>query len=36
MDVRDELITHAMPLERIHDGFELMARGELIRSVVLY
>ena len=32
----DPLITHALPLERINEGFELMTRGESIRSVVLY
>jgi S-(hydroxymethyl)glutathione dehydrogenase / alcohol dehydrogenase len=32
----DDLITHTLPLERINDGFELMARGESIRSVVVY
>ncbi len=32
----DELITHRLPLERINDAFELMARGESIRAVVLY
>jgi S-(hydroxymethyl)glutathione dehydrogenase/alcohol dehydrogenase len=32
----DELITHRLPLERINDGFDLMTRGESIRSVVLY
>ncbi|MGZ9010559.1 MAG: S-(hydroxymethyl)glutathione dehydrogenase, partial [Telluria sp.] len=32
----DELITHTLPLERINEGFELMKRGESIRSVVLY
>jgi len=32
----DDLITHRLPLERINDGFDLMARGESIRSVVLY
>jgi S-(hydroxymethyl)glutathione dehydrogenase/alcohol dehydrogenase len=32
----DELITHTMPLEQINHGFELMERGESIRSVVLY
>jgi S-(hydroxymethyl)glutathione dehydrogenase / alcohol dehydrogenase len=32
----DELITHVLPLERINEGFELMARGESIRSVVVY
>jgi S-(hydroxymethyl)glutathione dehydrogenase/alcohol dehydrogenase len=30
----DELITHKLPLERINEGFELMKRGESIRSVV--
>jgi S-(hydroxymethyl)glutathione dehydrogenase/alcohol dehydrogenase len=32
----DDLITHRMPLERINDAFDLMARGESIRSVVVY
>ena len=32
----DELITHRLPLERINEGFELMEKGESIRSVVLY
>jgi len=32
----DSLITHTLPLERINDGFELMHRGESIRSVVVY
>ncbi|MCD6060283.1 MAG: S-(hydroxymethyl)glutathione dehydrogenase/class alcohol dehydrogenase [Moraxellaceae bacterium] len=32
----DSLITHTMPLEDINRGFELMKRGESIRSVVLY
>jgi len=32
----DDLITHTMPLERINDAFDLMAKGESIRSVVLY
>jgi S-(hydroxymethyl)glutathione dehydrogenase/alcohol dehydrogenase len=32
----DDLITHTLPLERINDGFDLMARGESIRSVVIY
>ena len=32
----DPLITHTLPLERINEGFELMARGESIRSVVVY
>jgi S-(hydroxymethyl)glutathione dehydrogenase/alcohol dehydrogenase len=32
----DDLITHTMPLERINEGFDLMHRGESIRSVVIY
>ena len=32
----DDLITHTLPLERINDGFDLMHRGESIRSVVIY
>ena len=32
----DDLITHRLPLERINEGFDLMTRGESIRSVVLY
>jgi len=32
----DDLITHTMPLEKINDAFDLMHRGESIRSVVLY
>lgn len=32
----DDLITHTLPLERINEGFDLMNRGESIRSVVLY
>ena len=32
----DSLITHTMPLEKINDAFELMHRGESIRSVVVY
>jgi S-(hydroxymethyl)glutathione dehydrogenase/alcohol dehydrogenase len=32
----DDLITHTMPLARINDAFDLMHRGESIRSVVLY
>jgi S-(hydroxymethyl)glutathione dehydrogenase/alcohol dehydrogenase len=30
----DELITHKLKLEQINEGFELMKRGESIRSVV--
>jgi len=32
----DDLITHTLPLEKINDGFELMKKGESIRSVVMY
>ena len=32
----DDLITHKMPLEEINSSFDLMHRGESIRSVVLY
>jgi S-(hydroxymethyl)glutathione dehydrogenase/alcohol dehydrogenase len=32
----DELITHRLALEDINEGFELMKRGESIRSVVLF
>ncbi|WP_206953921.1 S-(hydroxymethyl)glutathione dehydrogenase/class III alcohol dehydrogenase [Trinickia acidisoli] len=32
----DDLITHTLPLDRINEGFDLMKRGESIRSVVLY
>jgi S-(hydroxymethyl)glutathione dehydrogenase / alcohol dehydrogenase len=32
----DPLITHVLPLEKINEGFELMHKGESIRSVVTY
>jgi len=32
----DELITHTMPLSRINEAFDLMHRGESIRSVVTF
>jgi S-(hydroxymethyl)glutathione dehydrogenase/alcohol dehydrogenase len=32
----DDLITHVMPLERINDAFELMHKGESIRSVITF
>src|ERR1700728_2727541 len=32
----DDLITHILPFEKINDGFDLMRRGESIRSVVVY
>ncbi len=32
----DSMITHTLPLERINEGFDLMKRGESIRTVVTY
>ncbi|MBV8156192.1 MAG: S-(hydroxymethyl)glutathione dehydrogenase/class III alcohol dehydrogenase [Dyella sp.] len=32
----DDLITHVLPFERFNEGFELMRRGESIRSVITY
>ncbi|MEP7057709.1 MAG: zinc-binding dehydrogenase, partial [Caldimonas sp.] len=32
----DPLITHRLRLEQIDDGFDLMQRGESIRSIVVY
>ena len=32
----DDLITHIMPIEKINEGFELMHKGESIRSVVTF
>ena len=32
----DDLITHVLPFDRINDGFDLMRRGESIRTVVTY
>ena len=32
----DDLITHTMPLEEITTAFDLMHRGESIRSVVKF
>ena len=32
----DELITHVMPIERINEAFDLMHRGESIRTVVTF
>lgn len=32
----DDLITHKLSLDRINDGFDLIHRGESIRSVVVY
>jgi S-(hydroxymethyl)glutathione dehydrogenase/alcohol dehydrogenase len=30
------MITHRLPLERINEAFDLMHRGESIRSVIVY
>ncbi len=32
----DALITHTLPFERIREGFDLMRRGESIRTVITY
>jgi S-(hydroxymethyl)glutathione dehydrogenase/alcohol dehydrogenase len=32
----DDLITHVMPIERINEGFDLMRKGESIRSVATF
>jgi S-(hydroxymethyl)glutathione dehydrogenase / alcohol dehydrogenase len=32
----DDLITHVMPIEQINNAFELMHKGESIRSVVTF
>jgi len=32
----DDLVTHVLPFEKINDGFELMRKGESIRTVVTY
>jgi S-(hydroxymethyl)glutathione dehydrogenase/alcohol dehydrogenase len=32
----EDLITHVLPFERINEGFEMMRRGESIRTVVTY
>ncbi len=32
----DDLITHTMPLDKVNDAFDLMHRGESIRSVVIF
>lgn len=32
----DDMITHVLPLDRINEGFDLMTRGESIRTVVVY
>ncbi|WOK37508.1 alcohol dehydrogenase catalytic domain-containing protein [Sphingomonas sp. C3-2] len=32
----DDLVTHRLPIERINEGFDLMARGETLRTVVSF
>jgi S-(hydroxymethyl)glutathione dehydrogenase/alcohol dehydrogenase len=32
----DDLITHHLTLDQINDGFDLMKKGESIRSVVVF
>ena len=32
----DDLVTHTMPLDRINEAFDLMHRGESIRSVITF
>jgi S-(hydroxymethyl)glutathione dehydrogenase/alcohol dehydrogenase len=32
----DDLITHTLPFEQINEGFDLMHRGESIRSVLTF
>jgi S-(hydroxymethyl)glutathione dehydrogenase / alcohol dehydrogenase len=32
----DDLVTHILPFDQINDGFELMRKGESIRTVVTY
>ncbi|NUO85468.1 MAG: S-(hydroxymethyl)glutathione dehydrogenase/class III alcohol dehydrogenase [Cupriavidus sp.] len=32
----DDMVTHRLTLDQINDGFDLMKRGESIRSVVVY
>jgi S-(hydroxymethyl)glutathione dehydrogenase/alcohol dehydrogenase len=32
----DDLITHRLRLDEVNEGFQLMKRGESIRSVVVY
>jgi S-(hydroxymethyl)glutathione dehydrogenase / alcohol dehydrogenase len=32
----DPMITHVLTLDRINEAFDLMARGESIRSVIVY
>jgi S-(hydroxymethyl)glutathione dehydrogenase/alcohol dehydrogenase len=32
----DPMITHTLPLEHINEAFDLMHKGESIRSVVVF
>jgi S-(hydroxymethyl)glutathione dehydrogenase/alcohol dehydrogenase len=32
----DPLVTHRIPLDRINDGFDMMATGDGLRSVVVF
>jgi len=32
----DPMITHTMPLDQINDAFDLMHKGESIRSVITF
>jgi S-(hydroxymethyl)glutathione dehydrogenase/alcohol dehydrogenase len=32
----DDLITHVMPIDRINEAFDLMHKGESIRTVVTF
>src|SRR6185437_15954665 len=32
----DPMITHVLPLDRVNDAFDLMHRGESIRSIIVY
>ena len=32
----DDMITHTMPLDDINNAFDLMHKGESIRSVVVF
>jgi S-(hydroxymethyl)glutathione dehydrogenase/alcohol dehydrogenase len=32
----DSLVTHQLPLDRINEAFDLMHRGESIRTVITY
>jgi len=32
----DDLITHTLPFEQINEGFDLLRRGDSIRTVLTY